>query len=62
MLGEKPVQDDFVNEVATEPSTLQVVPEVNTVFIHGYSLACILSLGTTSLMMYHETYKVTFGA
>ena len=34
MLGEKPVQDDFVNEVATEPSTLQVVPEVNTVFMH----------------------------
>ena len=34
MLGEKPVQDDFVNEVATEPSTLQVVLEVNTVFMH----------------------------
>ena len=34
VLGEKPFQDDFVNEVATEPSTLQVVPEVNTVFMH----------------------------
>ena len=33
MLGKKSVQDGFVNEIATEPSMLQVVPEVSIVFI-----------------------------
>ena len=33
MLGKKSVQDGFVKEVATEPSMLQVVPEVSIVFI-----------------------------
>lgn len=49
MLGKKSVQDGFVNEVATEPSMLQVVPEVSIVFIQVAIVCHIVSPGTTSL-------------
>ena len=49
VLGKKSVQDGFVNEVATEPSMLQVVPEVSIVFIQVAIVCHIVSPGTTSL-------------